>query len=482
MQSINIAYDPGMNSLFRYWGKTRQVNGTWTWHPLVYHCLNVAAVGRVWLEHHPQALDWLCEQTGFTKEASLRLCSFLIALHDLGKFSDSFQGLVGEVQTVLQGRVSLMPYRDRHDKSGYALFAEDLTGLAQQRGWLDQWGLDGSSWWEFGAAVTCHHGRPTDLLSRANLRFSFRSEDREVALYFAQFAAGFFSVGRGEAAAELPISIARRISWFLAGLTTLADWVASGGFPYKVDEIALNSYWMNATLTATELLKHWGLCPSACSPESGMTTLFPNILHPSPLQAEAERLPLANRPQLLILEDVTGAGKTEAALTLAHRLQAKGLAEGVYIALPTMATANGMYTRVQECALRFFAADEQPSLILAHGARDLMPGFRQSVGLYVAEETQLDDAEEPATIRCNAWLADSRKKTFFADLGVGTLDHALLAVLHAKHQSMRLLGLSRRVLIVDEVHAYDSYMARLLQHLLSFHAALCGSAILLSST
>ena len=471
-----------MERIFDYWGKTRQEGETWVWHPLVYHCLDVAAVGRAWLKSHPQALAWLCAQMGLSREAVLQLCSFLLALHDLGKFSDSFQGQVGEVQQQLQGRACRMLYRDRHDKSGYALFAEDLTTLALQQGWLAQWGLDGAGWWELGAAVTCHHGRPRALLDRSSLRHSFRLEDREAARSFALAVALLFGVGPGTQAVEAPVAAVRRVSWFLAGLTTLADWVASGGFAYRGDETSLDSYWTEATQTAAELLDRWGLHPSACSSAMGMGALFPLIHTPSPLQAEAESLPLVAGPQLLILEDVTGAGKTEAALTLAHRLQAQGLAEGIYVALPTMATANGMYARMQDCALRFFAADQQPSLILAHGARDLMPGFRQSVGLYATEEALLNNDEEPATVRCNAWLADNRKKTFFADLGVGTLDQALLAVLHAKHQSMRLLGLSRRVLIVDEVHAYDAYMGRLLQQLLCFHAALGGSAILLSAT
>jgi CRISPR-associated endonuclease/helicase Cas3 len=475
-----------VSSTFSYWGKTRQQDdGTWAWHLLVYHCLDVAAVGRAWLGAHPQALTWFCTQLGLSQEQGLRLCSFLLALHDLGKFSDGFQGQVDDVQQTLQGRVSTMLYQDRHDRSGYGLFAEDITTLAQGQGWLAQWGLDGAGWWELGAAVTCHHGRPTALLDRSRLRYSFRSEDRDAARSFALTVATLFEVASQVPVAEVPISAVRRVSWFLAGLTTLADWVASGGFAYQSDEIPLETYWDKATQAAAQLLNCWGLRPSASNLVSGMAALFPLVHTPSPLQAQADNLPLASGPQLLILEDVTGAGKTEAALTLAHRLQANGLAEGVYVALPTMATANGMFARIQDCALRFFAEGQRPSLILAHGARDLMPGFRQSVGRYERAEAQLDNSaepEEPATIRCNAWLADNRKKTFFADLGVGTLDQALLAVLHAKHQSMRLLGLSRRVLIVDEVHAYDAYMGRLLQHLLCFHAALGGSAILLSAT
>ena len=65
---------------------------------------------------------------------------------------------------------------------------------------------------------------------------------------------------------------------------------------------------------------------------------------------------------------------------------------------------------------------------------------------------------------------------------MGTIDQALQAVLHARHQSLRLLGLYKKVLLVDEVHASDAYMLRLLEQLLRFHAAAGGSAILLSAT
>jgi len=47
---------------------------------------------------------------------------------------------------------------------------------------------------------------------------------------------------------------------------------------------------------------------------------------------------------------------------------------------------------------------------------------------------------------------------------------------------LRLFGLSENILIVDEVHAYDPYMNRLLRTLLTFHSSFGGSAILLSAT
>src|SRR5690606_14950362 len=93
-----------------------------------------------------------------------------------------------------------------------------------------------------------------------------------------------------------------------------------------------------------------------------------------------------------------------------------------------------------------------------------------------------NDTGSDSTAECAAWLADSRKKALLADVGVGTIDQALLGVLPVRHQSLRLLGLSDKVIIVDEVHACDTYVIRLLEVLLGYHARNGGSAILLSAT
>ena len=66
--------------------------------------------------------------------------------------------------------------------------------------------------------------------------------------------------------------------------------------------------------------------------------------------------------------------------------------------------------------------------------------------------------------------------SFLAQIGAGTIDQAILAVLPARHQSLRLWGLVDKVLVIDEAHAYDAYMNKEIECLLEFHAALGGSA------
>lgn len=142
-----------------------------------------------------------------------------------------------------------------------------------------------------------------------------------------------------------------------------------------------------------------GIAPATVSAKTGFAALFPEIVKdnkPSPLQSHADTCSIAQAPQLYILEDVTGSGKTEAALTLAHRMMVDDLAEGVFVALPTMATANQMYDRMVKSYEKLFTAESKPSLVLVHATRHLSPKFRQSI---LKQEAKLD---ETATVHCSA--------------------------------------------------------------------------------
>ncbi len=344
-------------------------------------------------------------------------------------------------------------------------------------------------------AVTGHHGKPPKEAEGA--RFSigshFGATERSDALLFTRHTAGLLLV-------DLPPNDAlrlftsedllchlRRASWLLAGFSILCDWIGSDEkkhFQYCCALMSPDEYWRRHALPQAETaIIEAGILPKTTSPKTGMKALFPNITLPSPLQLHTSEIALQNSPQLHILEEATGAGKTEAALALAHRLMAQGLAEGVFIALPTMATANAMYERLASSYRRMFADKEKPSLVLTHSARHLYDLFHDSILKDIAAGRRAyPQNEETASAQCAAWVADNRKKATLADVGVGTVDQALLGILPSRHQSLRLLGVARKVLILDEVHAYDPYMLRLIETLLEFHSAFGGSAILLSAT
>src|SRR5262245_1740688 len=80
------------------------------------------------------------------------------------------------------------------------------------------------------------------------------------------------------------------------------------------------------------------------------------------------------------------------------------------------------------------------------------------------------------------WAVAAPKRAFAAPIAVGTIDQALLSIVRASHAWMRAAFLSRHLLVVDEVHASDPYMAGLTRGLIERHLALGGRALAMSAT
>ena len=62
------------------------------------------------------------------------------------------------------------------------------------------------------------------------------------------------------------------------------------------------------------------------------------------------------------------------------------------------------------------------------------------------------------------------------------MDQAMMAALKVRHAHMRAACLARNLLVVDEVHASDTYMGRILRSLLEAHLGSGGYALLMSAT
>ena len=114
----------------RYWGKAKPATSSGPqWHPLVYHSLDVAACGRKLLEADTERRRSLARLSSLREEVLLAWLSFLLAIHDLGKFSDGFQNLRPDLFQALQGRGTRANYDERHDTLGW-LFAQDYLPSA----------------------------------------------------------------------------------------------------------------------------------------------------------------------------------------------------------------------------------------------------------------------------------------------------------------------------------------------------------------
>ncbi len=476
-------------SYYSYWGKADKDAPTNKYHLLPYHCLDVAAVGWILIDPEKSLCKALARSIGVAPAWLHDFFCFCLAIHDLGKFSRAFQGLQPDLSPNLVKSNPRMSYIERHDSLGFWLWRDNLCKQVElsnpaSNSWLSKI----EPWVEI---VTGHHGMPPKK-SGGRVANSFEQEDEKSACHFIRDVYNLF-LSKFNHNLLLNKNLKKRlkmVSWQLAGIAVLADWLGSNSvFDYYSEPMDLEIYWENLALPSAE--KAVQLMPEQpnVSKFQDIADLFPFINQPTPLQDHATNEPLSDGPQLYILEDVTGAGKTEAALVLAHRLLSKDLANGLYVALPTMATANAMYDRLGSVYRRLYDMKSTPSLVLAHGARNLSDAFIESVFIpknrteeMIYADNHGEEEDLSATAYCNAWLADNRKKALLADVGVGTLDQALLAVLPARHQSLRMLGLGKKVLLVDEVHAYDSYMQRLLDALLEAHARQGGSVILLSAT
>ncbi len=492
--------DSDYKGYFRYWGKAEKDGAGY--HLLPYHCLDVAAVGHVLLSQRNDLRQRFAAISGLDETICCQWIALFLGLHDIGKFSESFQNLRPDLLEKLQGKKSGKTYPVRHDSLGNLLWIESLwrsfetstsASVPDFRNVAEYW----QEIFQYIAnAFTGHHGEPPRRkgLNDLQLRLSafFTTEEVNCASQYLHDLQVVLTKEVG-IIPQLPSPIniyesnsMQSASWLMAGFAVLCDWIGSDSrwFQYFERVMPLDKYWRNHAIPQAEhAIREAGI--NASSPketDSLIADLFPDISEPTPLQRHVIECPIADSPQLFILEDVTGSGKTEAALFLAKRLMAHGLGNGIFMALPTMATSNAMYDRVAKMYHKFFTDDSTPSLVLAHGARHLSDTFMRSIADSSHAQKQYGTDEDTASAQCASWLSDNRKKALLADVGVGTLDQALLAILPSRFQSLRLFGLAWHILIVDEVHAYDPYMNKLLQTLLSFHAALGGSAILLSAT
>lgn len=484
MTPMTMVRGEGMATHSLFWAKTHpRAESTPERHsaykPVGHHLLDVAAAAARYLAHDPARLCREGAMTGLAPVQHALLCTVLAALHDLGKISPWFQAQAPEYWPAVV--LGPMPERGRQLShwEATAVLLTDAGIRATLEPHLPGFALGD----QMISAVAGHHGRAP------------RSEFLSAGILHRQ-AIGDPCVAIARELCEeivallLPVKIPEpdalqneAFSFCLNGLITLADWIGSdsSAFPFEDPAMPLVDYWPLAIARADAALWSKGLLPARPKVAPLLADLSPRAgAQPRPMQRSAGELAVGHRPHLILIEDGTGSGKTEAALLLAARMMAAGLGEGVYVALPTMATANAMHGRLDTAMGGLFdeTAGRPASLVLAHGKARLTTALD---GLAAGGDGGCGQ-EETVSQRFNTWIGDSRKKAFFADAGVGTIDQAFLGILPKKHLTLRQYALAGRILIVDEAHACDAYMGEELKTLVEMQARLGGSVVILSAT
>lgn len=464
-------------------------------HRLIYHMLDVGycalALWRYGLNE--QLKKRICQWLGLTEEDAGRQIAFWASLHDLGKASPAFQ----DHPTLRQRNKRLyerlvaelaqagLRFPSRAEADAHARH-EVISAWALRKKGENLLAADGAlpeSLAEMIAQMLGgHHGSfPVSQLFSGQYLQTKDKKNGDDDVSWGQARANIFAEMRDvfkppritqfeqNTARDNPALIA------LAGIVSAADWLGSDSatFPLTEEIMPIGAYARHSAKLAELALRkaNWEMAPAA--PKFNFERVFGFERRAAQEQASAA-LQNAPLPALVIAEMPMGSGKTEIAQEAIAQWMRRGGLNGAYIAMPTAATSNQMHARTSSFLEKFLGRDVEP--LLVHG---------QALLRQLPERGDDDQIEEPLhdgdEVSAQAWFLP-RKKSLLAPFGVGTVDQALMSVLQTKHFFVRLLGLSHKVIVFDEVHAYDTYMSVLFERLLAWLGQMGTSVVILSAT
>ncbi|WP_198414545.1 CRISPR-associated helicase Cas3' [Chromobacterium phragmitis] len=455
------------------WAKSGDAQG----HGLLCHMLDVAAVTGALLDYCGISAKELARRFGLPEHAAFPWLAALAGLHDLGKATPGFQAKWDDGRLLdEQAGLPFVPEKaleqDRHDLATASL----LPALLQARDAPFAWALC------VAQAVSAHHGfNFVDMRKGAPLREPDVWKQARQQLFDVYWD----TVAPPELPQDCDLSLTA-VEW-LAGLTSVCDWIGSNSewFPPGERGATPLEHFQGAQTIARAVLmdenklgwppKHALLQQPDVHCDELLTRILnaPQRLDARPLQRVADALLAEGAgPALMVVEAPMGEGKTELAFLASLRLQARQGHRGIYFALPTQATGNALFERAL-VFLRAFSDGIRLDIQLAHGGAAMNETVAKLRNVWGDEG---DDA-----VRSSSWFAQ-RRRGLLSPYGVGTVDQALFGVMNVKHHFVRLWGLADKVVVLDEVHAYDAYTSTLIEALLRWLKGMGCSVILMSAT
>lgn len=481
------------------------------WLPLWRHMEDSAAVAGLlwdrWLPANVRALISGALPGG--ERDGRRLAVWLAGVHDVGKATPAFACQVDQLADVMRAQGLEMRTR-RQFGPDRRLAPHGLAGQVLLAQWLEErHGWAGRQSAQFAVVVGGHHGVMPDhgqvkgLDDRPHLLRTpgvSRALWRRVQEELLDACADEFGV-RDRLAEWRAVKLPQPVQVLLSALVIVADWIASNPdlFPYFPQ--AAHRSGAERVAAAWEGLRLPGPW-QAEEPSADVGELFgtrfdlPPGAVVRPVQEAAVRLARRmSAPGLMVIEAPMGEGKTEAALAVAEVFAARSGAGGVFFALPTMATGNAMFPRLLDWLKQLPAADgTRLSALLAHSKAALNDDYADLMrkGAQRIAAVEVDEEERPwrpadekriasAELVAHAWLR-GRKKAMLSSFVAGTVDQLLFAGLKSRHLALRHLAVAGKVVVIDEAHAYDTYMSAYLDRVLSWLGAYRVPVVVLSAT
>ena len=479
------------NQILLFWAKSAP------YHPLLYHSIDAGAMTRSILSHPSFSYLRKTFDSCFTPTNQLNtsdlidLVSYFASLHDFGKLSDKFQGKRDAmIEFLADYNIEILRSTEpfRHEVLSSSILSNDM-GLRNV--------LPSDLFPSFLWMIRSHHSKDITEENEYSAESMRWAEVRSVFKEYleAQFLHG---IDRNQFRG-IRVSNFAALSTILLGTLILADWLVSNPQVYDYETLAanceelynndpefygqnltelLNVYKNNAINHAEQVLNSMGFGGSIIFPTPlDYVSLFHNEIFRTlrPIQEQISTLSSTiQRPGLTLIEAPMGEGKTEAAIYEAvSYIQKLGL-NGFYFALPTAATSNQMFSRIKKC-LEALESNFPPNLRLVHSTALLL----DDVGTNISAEMDAGDRKQQQILE--SWFHPNRRG-ILAPYCVGTVDQVMKAVMKGKFSILRLFGLMNKVLIIDEIHSYDTYMMESIEMLVKWCAMLKIPIILLSAT
>ena len=503
-----------------FWAKTGDKDSPTLGLSLVQHMLDAGSVAArlwdTWLA--PGLQKQFSEHLHLSMEDTRALVCWLAATHDMGKATPEFSG-----QLDARRDENLAVYRQRIEQQDFE-FPEDLvTPASSLRCPHSKYsqsilihlftsnieGMPRKVAETLASISGAHHGTPADYRSNsADLsnvileRLSPKWHATWQELYnitLERFGASSALQQLARHGQAIPVSV----QFCITGFVIMSDWIASNPdfFPMGTFGSAEQEQRARIGWQALGLEQRWTAKLDA-DPKTPAADLYasrfgwsnPTLRPMQEVVVEAVRSMQSGG--MMCIEAPMGQGKTEAGLIAAEFLAQATGRTGVAFAAPTQATSNALFDRVTEwvkyqtnhVAQEHGEPVKPHSMFLGHSKNRFNKSYEALSKADIFDESSTPGQENnrktlrPGTsLARHSWLSGT-KKGLLSSFVVCTIDQVLMTALQARHVMLRYLGLASKVIIIDEVHAYDAYMSEYLSAALYWLGQMNAPVILMSAT